>query len=108
MADLPHPRQFPDLGQDPLRQLADPDPDHRRMFPVHPMAGYRNVAAGGGEEPGDHADGGGLAGAVGSEQAETLAFRHVEADPVYGRFPIERFPQILNLNHAITPVQSYS
>src|SRR5580692_3717372 len=48
--------------------------------------------AGGGQHAGDqHADGGGFAGAVGSQQAEDLAGAHAEGDAVdgvYGRLRV--------------------
>jgi hypothetical protein len=48
------------------------------------VAGDRGGAAGGRDQRGEHAQGGGLAGAVGAEEAEDLARLDGEVDAPYG------------------------
>ena len=52
---------------------------HRRIKPVQ-----LDAAAGGAQQRGEHLDGGGFAGAVGSEKSEYLSLSDVEADVVDG------------------------
>ena len=47
-------------------------------------AGEPGGAGGRGDGPGEHADGGGLAGAVGPQEAEDLAGEDVEVDATHG------------------------
>ena len=51
-----------------------------------------------------HAEGGGLAGAVGPEQAEDLAAAHLEVDVVDGGEGAEFLDQLLDLDHRLVPV----
>ncbi len=63
-----------------LRQIADPEPRaliHRKVGDV--VAVELDLAAIGLDQPGDHVERGGLAGAVRPEQADRLAAPHVEA-----------------------------
>ena len=64
---------------------------HVADLPLHALGVPRDVGAeheararGGGEQAAQHADRGGLAGAVRAEEAEDLAFVHAERDPVHG------------------------
>ena len=60
-----------------------------------------DAARGGLEEAGDDADGGGLARAVGPEEAVDLARRHGEAHAVHGREGPVRLDQPFDLDHAV-------
>ena len=87
------------VGRRVFRQVADQ--------PLAPRIGCSTMskpptvtdAAGRRQEAGDHAHGGGLAGAVGPKEAQHLAPVHRERDVVHGPFGPEDFCQILNLNH---------
>ena len=59
------------------------------------------VAGSGRDESGDHAHGGGLAGAVGSEESEDLAFFHREREMVHGAFGSELFGQVFDFDHGM-------
>ena len=61
--------------------------------------GHGAVAAGDGQQAAEHAEGGGLAGAVGAEQAEDLAAPHPEAHPVHGREAAETPHQVVGRDH---------
>src|SRR3712207_9048938 len=58
------------------------------------VAGYPAGAAGGPGHRGEHADGGGLAGAIGSENAQDGAGGHGEADAVDGDGVIELLDEV--------------
>src|SRR5579872_2440691 len=59
-----------------------------------PATGRRNLA-------GEHANGGGLAGAVGAEQTEDFAAAHAEADPSHGLCGVERTSQLAHFDHQV-------
>src|SRR5690606_84327 len=64
-----------------LGQVADPQtgaPIHRQVGDVHAIQTDRAVI--GLEQPGDHIEAGGLAGAVGPEQSHRLAAPHLQVD----------------------------
>jgi hypothetical protein len=56
----------------------------RRPVGLEPPAEQPHLAGVGGDQPEDHVQGGGLAGAVGAEQADDLAGADREADAVHG------------------------
>jgi len=58
--------------------------EQRRPVAVEPLAEQPDLAGVGGDQPEDHVQGGGLAGAVGTEQADDLARADPEADAVHG------------------------
>ena len=83
---------------DVLRHDADDRLDrlgvrHDRV-PVH-----EGVAPGWAQQAGEHGDGGGLAGAVGAEQAEDLALVDVEAHLVDGQHALGRVVLLAKLPH---------
>ncbi len=67
-----------------LWQVAQP-PLYRHVG--HPVAEHVEVAAGRKDEPHHHLDGGGLARAVGPQQAEDLARPDLQAQPAHGLHP---------------------
>ena len=48
------------------------------------MPEHAPFAAGGVQQPGEHLEGGGLAGAVGAQEADHLAGGQVEGQPIHG------------------------
>jgi hypothetical protein len=75
---------------DVLERARDPaphDPVHRRLQERLPVE--EDVALVRRVEPRDHVERGRLAGAVRPDQADDLALRHVERDPVEGNDPAE-------------------
>jgi hypothetical protein len=67
----------------------------------HLLAGDGDRARVGGDQPGDHRDRGGLAGAVGPEQPVGLARGYVEGDPVDGGQVTEPAHQLGDLQHVV-------
>src|SRR5690606_20504429 len=64
-------------------------PAHLVAFPDHVVTGDERAAAGRVRERAEHADRGGLAGAVRAEEPEHLAGRHLEVDALDGlHFPV--------------------
>ena len=78
LLDGEHPRQVnvPGGEVEPAEQ--------RGAVAVEPFAEQPHLAGAGGDQPEDHVQGGGLAGAVGAEQADDLARTDPEADAVHG------------------------
>jgi hypothetical protein len=66
-----------------LRDVADALAGLRARMP-QVDAGHAQLAAAGGQQAAEHAEGGGLARAVGAEQAEDLAAPHREAGAGHG------------------------
>ena len=62
-----------------LADVADPLP-HLAGLPPQVEAGHGGLAAGGGQQRGEHPQGGRLAGPVGAEEAEGLTSRDIEVD----------------------------
>ena len=60
----------------------------------HADTAHERVAARGREDAGQHAQGRGLAGAVGPDEAEQLAARDIERQPVHGDRDAERATEI--------------
>jgi hypothetical protein len=58
------------------------------------------LAAAGPQHRRQHPDGGRLAGAVGSEEGEDLALRHIKTDIVHGGEVAKRLGQCLCADHA--------
>src|SRR5439155_5946989 len=80
-----------------LRQVGDPRPGPAgHVVPVEP-----DGAGVGLEDVGDHPDERGLAGAVGAEQGEDLARRHVERDAVHDRAPVVALQYVADFEHGI-------
>ena len=67
---------------------------HRRIKSVE-----LDTAAGGAQQRGQHLDGGGFAGAVGSEKSEDLTLRDIETDVIDGGEIAEDLDQIGDGNH---------
>ena len=63
------------------------------------VAADHDGSGGGRDETGDHAHGGGLAGAVGPEEAEDFAALHRERDPCHGPFCSEMFLEVFDFYH---------
>src|SRR5215472_3397141 len=66
------------------------------------------AAAGGVDLAGEQANGGGLARAVGAEQAKDVAAPHAEADARRGLFRAEAAAQVVGLDHHIRCVRHTS
>ena len=71
---------------------------HRHGVLAHVVAGHLDLAAAGGEQRGEHAQGGRLAGAVGAEDAQEPAARHPERDALEHLTAAERLAQALDLD----------
>ena len=63
-------------------------------------AAHGNLAGAGGNEAGDHAHGGGFAGAVGAEKSEHFPPLDGKGNIIDGQFGAERLAQIFNFNHS--------
>ena len=63
------------------------------------MAVDADGPAGGRENCGEHLDGGGFAGPVGTEEAEDLSLRHGKGDVIDGGDVAEGLDQVANVNH---------
>ena len=63
------------------------------------MAGDAGGAAAGREVAGEHAHGGGFAGAVGSEKADDFAFSDAEGNVVHGGAADESFREVADFDH---------
>src|SRR5690606_9057271 len=90
------------------RQVLGHEPD-----PVPPaggadrdlLAGHDHLARVGGEEPGDHRDGGGLTGTVGTEKPVGLPRLDMETDTIHCHQVAETLPEAVDgqhLTHVIT------
>ncbi|MNN94781.1 hypothetical protein D3C81_2134670 [compost metagenome] len=66
-----------------LRHVADAPAQRLRLF-RDGEAQHLDVTGGGGEQAGQHPQGGGLAAAIGAEKALDLPLRHPEIQPVHG------------------------
>ena len=62
------------------------------------MAHHQSVAFVGAQQGGEHGNGGGLAGAVGAEQAKDFARLDVETDALHGLDFAKGFVQVCYLN----------
>src|ERR1700744_254165 len=60
----------------------------------------RNAAAGGLEQGGEHFDGGGFSGSVGTEEGEDFAFCDLERNIIDSGEGAEGLDEILNTDHA--------
>ena len=69
------------------------------------IAGYFRRPGGWQQLPGQHADGGGLACAVGTQETKDLTGFHAEADPIHGAQAVVVSDQVLNFDrfHRVTP-----
>ncbi len=65
------------------------------------------IAGGGRQEAGDHAHGGGLAGAVGSEETEDFAFFYREREIVHSEFGSELFGEVFDFDHGGVVFESW-
>ena len=80
-----------------LRQIADAAARaaiHRKVGHVVPVEQDRAVV--GGNKPGDHVEDGGLAGAIGAEEADRLAALDVETDAADDGTPLEALADFLD------------
>src|SRR5690606_9563369 len=75
-----------------LRHVADA-PSHRLGILDGVDPHHRDLARGGREEAGEHPDGGGLAGSVGTEEPEDLATFHGEVERLHGHEVAEALVQ---------------
>ena len=82
-----------------LGQVAD-QPLRRQRVLQHVVAADRDPSRGRRDEPGDHAHGGGLAGAVGPEEAQHFAALDRERDVVHRELRAERLHQVLDFDHS--------
>ena len=65
--------------------------------------GHGAVAARDGQQAAEHAEGSGLAGPVGAEQAEDLATAHTEAHPIHSDKAAETPHQVVGRDHVTVP-----
>ena len=80
---------------------ADPQPDLRSLA-HHVQAEHPGPARAGPEQAGEDADGGGLPGTVGPQEAEDLSLPDREVDPGHGFHPAgEDLPQLFRLDGVI-------
>src|SRR5205807_1386592 len=82
-----------------LRHVADAASDFERV-PEDVKAVDGGGAGGGGQEAGEDAHGGRLAGAVGPEEADHTAARHVEGDVADGGVVAEKLGQLVDVDHS--------
>ena len=66
-----------------LKHEPDVAPD-REAIDADVVTGHARRSARRGEQGGEQVDGGGLAGAIGAEKAEELAFPHLQVEPIEG------------------------
>jgi len=80
-----------------LRHVSHFPPGRGRVFPdVEALDAHR--AGGDLQQPGDHLDGRGLAGAVGAEKTHDLPAGHVEGDALDGLEAAEVLAQVADLD----------
>jgi len=72
----------------------------------HRNAGQFDAAAVGFDQPQQQPQGGGLAGAVGAEQAEALAAPHVQVDPAHHFGAAIAFGEAAHLQHGQASVKA--
>jgi hypothetical protein len=85
-----------------LGHVADAVLDGLRL-PRHVQPRHHRPAFGRVEQPGEHAQSGGLAGAVGADQPEHFAARDLEIQAVDGRQLCEAAGEILGAHHHYLP-----
>ena len=83
-----------------LRQVADAPLDLQRVL-EHVEAGHGGGAIGGREKAREHAHGGGLPGAVRSEEADNLALLYLEGNVVHSGISRVSFGQTCDSNHIV-------
>ena len=83
-----------------LRHIADVAADQRRLpDDVEPQAG--TIAAVGDQEAAQHADGGGLAAAIGAEKAANLALGDLQAQPLDDFQGAKTLAQIMDVDDVV-------